>query len=152
MSFAEAQEIVWNNSKTIGLAPQAKWTVVDKGKELTFHLEGPSFGSLKGLISISTAPADNLSLDQLWKMYVLDGFPKLLNGYKKLSQGRFRIDNNESRWIEYLNESEGVKFQGLTATFVEGNLLYIVTCNSTPEYYKSVKDDFFKMMNTIVVK
>lgn len=152
LTFAQAQEVVWNDSKTIGLVPQEKWVLVDKGEVLTFHLKGPSFRSLKGLISISTSPSNNMSLEKLWEMYVLEGFPKLLSAYKEINQGRFRIDSNLSRWIEYTNESEGVKFQGLSATFVEGDLLYIVTCNSSPEYYKSVKDDFFKMMNTIVVK
>jgi hypothetical protein len=147
------QELVWNNSKTVGLIPAERWTESSTGDQLGFVLKAPqSSDPFKGRIDISTASTLNWTLDELWNEYVIKGFPLSLNGYEKIAVGKSTIDGEDSYWIECYSESQGIKFQGLSAVFVKNNMLHIVTCTSLPKYYDFVEADFKKMIESIRVK
>jgi hypothetical protein len=153
INFLFAQELVWNQAKTVGLIPSKDWKLKANNDILSFQATTGTYNqNLKGQIDISSAPTNGWSLEKLWRIYVVEGFPQSLNGYKKIDEGKSTIDENESRWIEYLSESQGMKFHSYSATFMEKNTLYIVTCTSTPQYYESIKNEFSSMINSMKIK
>lgn len=153
INLFHAQEIIWNKKNIIGLIPSKDWTLKTNNEVLSFELKTGTFNQkLKGSIMISTSPTNNWSLNKLWNIYVVQGFPKLLKGFVKINEGKSKIDTNESKWIEHLSESNGVNFHGLSAAFVKNKKLYIVTCTSTPEFYESIEKDFNDMIESIKVK
>jgi hypothetical protein len=147
------QDIVWNESETIGLVPAKKWIKTSEGESLNFKLTAPfSSDPFKGNLGISTAPTLNWTLDELWTEYVTKGFPISVNGYKKIDEGESRVDGEKSRWIEFYSENQGIKFQGYSEIFIKDNVMYIVTLTSIPKYYDEIESDFKKMINSIEIK
>ena len=147
------QERVYNSDKTFSIIPIEEWINYSKGNEIVFFHKLTSFRDIyQESIQIKTYPADSITLDELWNSFIMSDLTKSFKNYKSKQTGKSNINGKNANWTEFTNTAYGHKLFNLVYMLVENNIIYHIVCISLEKDYKSVENDFKKMINSLKIE
>jgi len=148
------QERVFNSEKTFSIIPVKGWENYSKENNIIFAQKLTNIRDrYQENIQIFSRPANNMTLEELWKSFVIRDFPKSFENYKFKQMWNSNINGMNANWIEFTNTGEqGQTFYNLVYMLVENNVMYYIICLALEKDYKSVEKDFRQMINSFKIE
>jgi hypothetical protein len=147
------QERVFNPNKSFSFIPMENWENHSKENTLTFAQPLKNkLDNYQENIQISEYPANGMSIEELWKAFVLRDFPKSFENYKFIQSWDSNINDKKAKWIEFTNTANNVKFKNLVYMLVENDKMYYLICMATETEYPQSEKEFRQMINTLQIK
>ena len=154
IKLSNGQERVYNSEKTFSIIPVEGWKNYSKENNIVFAQKHTSIRDrYQENIQVLTHPADDMTLDELWDVYVIKAFPKSFENYKFKQMWKSNINGINANWIEFTNTGEqGQTFYNLVYVLVKNNIMYYIICLALEKDFKSVEKDFRKMINSFKIE
>jgi hypothetical protein len=145
-----AQDRLYNQSKSFSIESAKGWIDKSSGDVINLENRTGEFHIL-GDIKIAAYPSNGESLDSLWDLYVLKGFPNSFDNYEFIQSWDSEINEINTKWIEFRFSKNGNLFKIRVYMLVENDQMFYITWTALDADFEFVEKDFNFMTNSLII-